>query len=87
MGTLIRSMKLSDKEKNIFGRGAMRSTEVKPTYRVKSLYEASFLCYRGFNLLSKEPLVGEKGKWFLIFEETDELRNAVQEFYGNKNIM
>ncbi len=63
----------------------MRSTGVKARYKVKSLYEASFLCFRGFNLIGKEPLVDEKGKWFLIFEETEELRNAVQEFYGKKN--
>ncbi len=61
----------------------MPSAEAKHLYRVKDLDEAAFLSSRGFAIVGKEPAEGDR-KWFLLFEETPELRKAVNEFYGKE---
>ena len=52
-------------------------------YRSKSIFEAAFLVYKDFQILRKEP--SEDKKFYLIFEDSNELREAVKNFYQIKS--
>jgi hypothetical protein len=56
----------------------MQSTEAK-VYKSKNLFESAFLHFKGFSILSKEP-IGDR-KWLIVFEESPELLKAAQGFY------
>lgn len=58
--------------------------EMSKNYSTQSLYEASFLLAKGFELTSKDS-TGQKTT--LLFEDSPELRQAVIAFYNGRGII
>ncbi len=53
------------------------------TYQTQSLYEASYLLTKDFQIISRDHQGQKAG---LSFEDTSELRQAILDFYNGKGV-
>lgn len=59
----------------------MLREEAFAVHRTKNPAEAAFLVSRRFPIVNKEPIPGSR-KYYIVFELTQELGQAVREFYS-----